>query len=43
MLTLGGVAGVAIAFNREMAIDQVLDAYPLSILSGADRGVWITD
>lgn len=43
VLTLGGVGGVAIAFKHKKAVHQELDGHPLSFLSRADHGVWVTD
>lgn len=42
MCILGGIAGMDIAFKHKNTRDQELDACPLSFLSRADHGTWMT-
>lgn len=41
MLTLGGIAGIAVAFKCKRAIKQQLEANLLSFLSRSDHGMWV--
>lgn len=39
VLTLGGIAGMAVAFKCKRAIEQALEACLLSFLSRSDHGI----